>query len=274
MARQISFLRWAGGKTWFIPHFHELVRGLQFNRYFEPFLGGASIYFSLDGNHKAYLSDINDDLINAYIALRDSPNRVISLLKEYSNDEKMYYEIRESKPKSTVQRAARFIYLNFNSYNGLYRVNNMGEYNVPYGFRVASMDFQKLVQFSNKLKECDLRSGDFEITKNEIRARDLIFLDPPYTVSHIPAENGFIKYNAKLFSLDSQERLGCYIDHIKRCDAYYILTNDAHDKIKQIFDKGDRLIPLTRSCMIGGTNAVRGDVNEYLFTNIPEGRGL
>ena len=93
-----------------------------------------------------------------------------------------------------------------------------------------------------------------------------MFLDPPYTVSH--NNNGFIKYNQKLFSLDDQIRLSKLIDYIKRKDAYYILTNAAHLKVLEIFEKGDNLFTMQRASLIGGTNAERGEISEYIFSNI------
>ncbi|MCK4823375.1 DNA adenine methylase, partial [bacterium] len=98
-----------------------------------------------------------------------------------------------------------------------------------------------------------------------IRKGDLIFLDPPYTVSH--NDNGFIKYNPKLFSLEDQKRLSELIDFITSKDAYYILTNAAHKTIEEMFEKGDRLLKKNRANLIGGTNAERGQTTEYIFTN-------
>ena len=102
-----------------------------------------------------------------------------------------------------------------------------------------------------------------------MKAEDLVFLDPPYTVSH--NQNGFIKYNQKLFSIEEQYRLSAYIDYIRQKGAYYILTNAAHETILEIFNKGDRVITLDRNSLIGGKNSKREKISEYIFTNIPEG---
>ena len=105
-----------------------------------------------------------------------------------------------------------------------------------------------------------------QILKPNIKKRDLIFLDPPYTVSH--NLNGFIKYNQKLFSLEDQYRLSSLIDFIKSKGAYYILTNAAHSKIAEIFDKSDKMFKFSRANLIGGINAQRGKTHEYIFTNL------
>ena len=111
-----------------------------------------------------------------------------------------------------------------------------------------------------------LEVSDFDIVRKNIDRGDLVFLDPPYTVSH--NNNGFIKYNQKIFSLEDQYRLRTLIDYIEEIGAYYILTNAAHQTIKEIFSYGNRLIELNRANLIGGINAQRGQTSEYIFTNI------
>ena len=202
-------------------------------------MGGGSIFFSLDHNKKSYLSDANQELITTYIQVRDNASEVIKLLSDFKNTEEDYYRIRdEFVPQTPVEQASRFIYLNQTSYNGLYRVNRNGRYNVPYGFRKNwTYDSDRILQASIKLKNTRIEAGDFEINKHRIKRHDLVFLDPPYTVSH--NHNGFIEYNRNLFSLEDQNRLNEYIDYIKRKDAYYILTNAAHEAIYHIFDKAE-----------------------------------
>ena len=119
------------------------------------------------------------------------------------------------------------------------------------------------------MQNARISTGDFEINKYRIKENDLVFLDPPYTVSH--NNNGFIAYNQKLFSLDDQYRLKKFIEYIKSQGAYYILTNAAHETIREIFlTQGDRIIELQRNSLIGGKNATRAAITEYIFTNIPE----
>lgn len=265
------FVRWAGGKTWLIPHIPNIVGNLQIEHYHEPFLGGGAIYFSLDHAKKSYLSDANSQLINVYIQVRDNPQELIDFFMQFPNTEADYYRIRsEITEENTVENAARFLYLNQTSYNGLYRVNRAGRYNVPYGFRTNWIyNPERIKAASLRLKNTRISVGDFEINKYRIKRNDLVFLDPPYTVSH--NNNGFIAYNQKLFSLDDQQRLKRFIEYIKAKGAFYILTNAAHETIRDIFlTQGDRIVELHRNSLIGGRNAARTAISEYIFTNIPE----
>ncbi|MCO7126118.1 Dam family site-specific DNA-(adenine-N6)-methyltransferase [Sporolactobacillus shoreicorticis] len=262
------FLRWAGGKTWLVKYLEEILLDKSFNNYHEPFLGGGAVFLAVADPKRAFLSDLNEELVNTYVEVRDNPFEVISILKHYENTKEFYYRIREKNFTDAVQRAARFIFLNQTSYNGLYRVNQKGEYNVPYGFRSKNfLEEEKIILASKKLQNADIICADFTCIKENISEGDLVFLDPPYTVSH--NNNGFIKYNQQLFSLEDQKRLSLLIDFIKERGAYYILTNAAHETIKIIFKKnGDRMIEMSRSSLIGGEHAHRGKVSEYVFTNI------
>ena len=265
------FIRWAGGKSWLIEFVENLIKDKTINNYFEPFLGGAAVFFSLQQYRRAYLSDTNPELINTYEQVRDNPMGVLEYLSQYENTEKSYYRIRTYEPNDNLERAARFIYLNQTSYNGLYRVNKNGKYNVPYGFRTQWVyDYDRITVASQKLQNVRFKCADFSKTKYGIKEHDFVFLDPPYTVSH--NDNGFIEYNKNLFSLDDQKRLSKYIDYIKRKGAYYVLTNAAHPTIQDIFQKdGDKMIKLSRLSLIGGKKAARGQVSEYVFTNVDQG---
>lgn len=260
-------LRWAGGKNWLIKHLHTILPLDGFNNYHEPFLGGAAIFLSINPNKKSYLSDLNKELIETYMAVRDCPAQIIDMLKTYKNEENFYYKLRELEPSNIVEHAARFIYLNQTSFNGIYRVNLNGKYNVPYGHRNKDfLEAENLLKVSTRLKKASLYFADFDECIKNIKKNDLVFLDPPYTVSH--NNNGFIKYNQKIFSLDDQVRLSSLIDKIRGKDAYYILTNAAHKTIIEIFEKGDRFIEMNRASLIGGSKAKRGQTSEYIFTNV------
>lgn len=261
------FLRWAGGKSWLIKHLDYLLPKNGFKQYHEPFLGGGSIFLSVKPQGKYFLSDLNNDLIKTYRVLKNNPNLLINELKKYKNTEEFYYKIREREPLDRINLAAKFIYLNQTSFNGIYRVNLKGEYNVPFGYRNKKiLDEENLRSVSKVLKKATLFHGDFDEARTNIKKGDLVFLDPPYTVSH--NRNGFIKYNQKLFSLEDQHRLSSLIDFIKGKDAYYILTNAAHMEILNIFEKNDKKYELSRANLIGGINAERGHTTEYIFTNV------
>jgi len=261
------FLRWAGGKSWLIKHLSSIIPHQRFNSYHEPFLGGAAIFFHLKPKN-AHLSDLNQDLIDCYLQVRDNPEAVISELRHFENTEEFYYDIRGKAVEDQVLRAAKFIYLNQTSFNGIYRVNLQGVYNVPFGYRSKDFyDAGNLRAVSQSLSSVNIYQSDFNNTIDTVQPGDLVFLDPPYTVTH--NHNGFVKYNKKLFDLDSQHLLSAYIDKIKEKGAFYILTNAAHQEVKKIFAKeGDTMTEINRASLIGGKNAKRGNYAELIITNI------
>jgi len=261
------FLRWAGGKTWLIKHLSNFLPKQGFNNYHEPFLGGGSVFFHLKPP-KAYLSDLNKELIDTYEQVKTNVESVIVELSKFENNEKHYYDIRNENYSDEAKRAAKFIFLNQTSFNGIYRVNLKGVYNVPYGYRSTNyFNPENLRLVSNALSNVELFHADFNSTIDNINENDLVFLDPPYTVTH--NNNGFIKYNKKLFDLDSQFALSKYIDEIKNKGAYYILTNAAHEQVEVIFKKdNDRSQELKRASLIGGKKAKRGRYAELIITNI------
>lgn len=272
MANNTSFIRWAGGKSWLVPYVTSIIENIDYNNYFEPFMGGASIFFSIELHNRGFLSDINDELVNTFCAVQTNPQKVIDQLKLYKSDKDSYYAIRATEPKDTIQRAARFLYLNANSFNGLYRVNKNGKYNVPYGQKEVTVNYTRLVDISEKLRNVEILCRDFEAIKEKIESKDLVFLDPPYTVSK--EDTGFVGYNSTWFSLEDQKRLASLIDHINDIGAYYIMTNAAHQTILDIFQGKGKMATVERNSLIGGRNSYRGKVQEYIFTNIHEGRLL
>ena len=260
------FLRWAGGKKWLLKELDKFVNIKDYNFYHEPFVGGGAVYFHLLPN-KAIISDSNKELISTYQIIKDNPLNVIKHIKSFERSKEFYYFIRNQKYTNAVEEAARFIYLNQMSFNGLYRVNSNGDYNVPYGYREKfQFDYENLLQVSELLKNSQIKHQDFKESIANIKENDLVFLDPPYTVTH--NSNGFIHYNKKLFSLEDQYNLSDTIKTIKNIGAYYILTNAAHQTIRDIFNNGDKMYEIDRASLIGGKNAKRGNYAELILTNI------
>ena len=261
------FLRWAGGKTWLLKHLSKYLPSNGFHDYHEPFLGGGSVFFSLRPK-KAFLSDLNADLIETYDQVKKNVEKVILELSKFENTADFYYEIRSTKFNEIAQNAAKFIYLNQTSFKGIYRVNLKVEYNVSFGYRTKwFFSAEGLRSISKSLANVELNHLDFTETLPNIKENDLVFLDPPYTVTH--NNNGFIKYNKKLFDLNSQYALSDYINKVKNKGAYYILTNAAHHNIEEIFTKkNDKIFELKRASLIGGKNSNRGKYAELLITNI------
>ncbi len=264
------FLRWVGGKTWLLREIEQFLPE-QVGNYYEPFLGGAAIFFHLKQSGKLHgktvLSDINKELTDCFQQVRDDVESVIEYLGTYRNEEEFYYEMRNLVPQSPQEKAARFIYLNRTSFNGVYRVNLKGEYNVPYGYKPYKelFDFDNLRQASRLLSTAEIVCQDFEHSLKSAKTGDLVFLDPPYTVAH--ENNGFIKYNQKLFAWQDQLRLAKTIETISNKGVEYILTNAAHQNIKNLFGRFGRPQELRRYSVIGGKNAKRGLKSEYVFSS-------
>jgi DNA adenine methylase len=268
----MPFIRWAGGKRWLLKHIDGFLPPVIKN-YHEPFLGGGSIFWHLKNSKKitahTFLSDSNDELINCYDQIQHNHNAVVALLRRYRNEKDFYYEIRSMIPENKTEQAARFLFLNATSYNGIYRVNREGRYNVPFGYRKKDnlFDFDNLRLCNTMMDETvHLRSGDFSEIRHDLEEGDFVFLDPPYTVAH--ENNGFIQYNQRIFSWNDQERLAELLQHITDNHAFFVLTNAAHGSIENLFGGLGELRKLQRHSTIGGRGATRDAVNEYIFTNI------
>ena len=260
-------MRWAGGKSWLLKHLHKRFDMTSFKRLHEPFLGGAAFFLASDRVEEAFLSDLNQELIETYVAVRDELPAVLRALRKHKNTADYYYRLRASAPRTLAGRAARFIYLNQTSFNGIYRVNLEGRYNVPYGHRSKNFfEPGNLKRVGARLQGVNLQARDFAAALDNVKAGDLVFLDPPYTISH--NKNGFIKYNQNLFSLEDQHRLAGVVASIKARGAFYVLTNAAHATIAEIFGNGDQRYELSRSSVVGGKKAKRGRTTEFLFTNV------
>lgn len=227
----------------------------------------VQFFFHLNPKGKSYLSDSNPDLVNTFCQIRDNVDEVITNLKHYKNTKEEYYRVRDITHRNPIKKAAQFIFLNRTCFNGIYRVNLKGEYNVPYGFKEYRnlFEFDRYRAASKKLQNVSIECTDFEESLNNVQKGDLVFLDPPYIVNHV--NNGFVKYNEKLFSWDDQENLAKFIQKIKERKAYYILTNAKHKSVSDLFGKINKPETIIRANVIGGSKAKRGLVEELVFTN-------
>lgn len=258
------FIKWAGGKRWLLnsPNF-----GLpEFSgRYIEPFLGGGAIFFHL-APPDAILSDVNERLIATYRSIRDEWRLVQASLAEFQerHSKEFYYEERCREHSSSHLRAAQFLYLNRTCFNGLYRENLKGQFNVPLGTKtqvtLLDDDFEMA---SNILSRADLRTGDFEAVVAEAVEGDLVFLDPPYTTAHNC--NGFVKYNQKIFTWDDQKRLMEAIRDATQRGARIVLTNADHESIHELYVELGVPTVVSRPSVISGSVNSRGGTTEALF---------
>lgn len=259
------FLKWAGGKRWLASRVIELATPIR-GRYIEPFLGGAAIFFALRPS-RAILSDVNAELVNAYSAVKADHERVFSLLRthQFRHSTQYYYQMRDYKPRCEYRQAARFIYLNRTCWNGLYRVNRQGRFNVPIGTKTAVlMPTDDWTKVSQLLASAEINCSDFEASISAADEGDLVFADPPYTVKH--NFNGFIKYNDSLFSWNDQIRLRDALLAAKRRGAKIILTNANHESIRELYKKDFDLESVARASVLAGSAAHRGRYEELLIT--------
>ncbi|MGH7782707.1 MAG: DNA adenine methylase, partial [Candidatus Binatia bacterium] len=175
-------LKWTGGKRWLTPYLVEFISDTRFERYFEPFCGGGALFFQLSPK-KAVLSDTNADLINCYKQIRDNPETVIAALRRHKNTEYDYYAVRDMRPRRDSTRAARLIFLTALAFNGIYRVNFRGEFNVPYGYRTHKnpCNEEQIRSASKLLRNALLLVGDLEDMAADAERNDLLYFDPPYT---------------------------------------------------------------------------------------------
>ena len=190
------FLKWPGGKRALLPELLKFVP-TDYGTYFEPFLGAGALFFAIRPV-KAVLSDKNSDVITCFKQVRDNPQGLVTNLRRLKNSSEEYYRVRSSYPRTPGTRAARLIYLARLSFNGIYRVNLHGNFNVPYGKRThrCVCDAKNLRDTSDVLKGKRILCADFESVVKEAKKGDFIYIDPPYTVAH--TNNGFLKYNDRI----------------------------------------------------------------------------
>lgn len=259
------FLKWAGGKRW-------LFESKQFafppfsGRYIEPFLGGGAAFFESEAE-SALLGDANEKLIELYIVIRDQWEDLERLLIKHSvaHSTGYYYDLRSQQLFDPVERAAQFMYFNRVCWNGLYRENRSGQFNVPIGTKdtviLPNDDFEA---WSNVLRGVSLCDQDFEVTIDAAGKGDFLFVDPPYTVRH--NFNGFVKYNHKVFGWGDQVRLRSAVGRAVSRGAHVAMTNADHWSIRRLYSGFGRHTQLFRQSVIAGKAAYRAHSTELLIT--------
>jgi DNA adenine methylase len=260
----VPFLKWPGGKRWFVFYYSKVLP-TNYTRYIEPFLGAGSLFFHLRPK-KAVLGDINADLINVYEVIKDNWVLLENLLREHQENHgsRYYYRVRDMRPRSAVRKAARFIYLNRTCFNGIYRVNLAGRFNVPKGTKdEVVLESDNFLEIARTLSNADLRACDFEPLIADARKGDLVFADPPYTVRH--NINGFLKYNETLFSWADQERLAKSLAAARRRGATIVATNANHQSVRELYKAQKfRLSVVSRFSPISASSQSRRQFDELL----------
>ena len=260
-------LRWAGGKTWLVNQYPDLLE-VPYARYLEPFFGGAAMFIHANPP-VSHISDVNLELIECYREVAEDPVAVwtdySSLVDKHSPKE--YVNVRSTIPPTPRERAARLIYLNRSCFNGLYRVNRAGQFNVPLGSpRFHELTAASLMSFARRLKNAVVTCNDFEVTTSTANEGDLLVLDPPYTVLH--NRNGFVRYNERIFTWADQKRLADEAASAARRGVMVIETNAAHPNVialypKELFDCRH----IVRQSSVAASGDFRGEFAEVLITS-------
>jgi len=266
-----TFVKWAGGKKQLLDQFKPCFPK-QINRFFDPFVGGGAVAFFVIKNFKPkeiFLSDINGELINCLNIIKTDTEALISELMKLKqgHNKEAFYKIRAEDPKllSKLQRAARFIYLNKTCFNGLYRVNSKGGFNVPMGSYNNPLicPEEDLIEISKLLQNVTIERKQFYEIENEVKKGDFVYFDPPY---YPLKKNSFTTYTKEQFLEKEQERLAQLFNTLDKKGANVMLSNSDTKFIKKLYGEYDQKI-VKASRMINCDGKGRGKISELVITN-------
>jgi DNA adenine methylase len=261
------FLKWAGGKRQLLPRILAYVPP-QVDTYYEPFLGGGAVFFAMARAgrfRRAVVGDANEELVSCYRTIQDDVEAVIRVLAGHRYDETYYYRLRDGELEGLdpPQRAARLIYLNRCGYNGLYRVNSAGRFNVPFGryTKPVICDKDKLRAAAAALRNVEIRPRDFEDSMREATARDFVYLDPPYVP--LSKTSSFTAYARDPFGAAEQDRLALALRTLGERRVPALLSNSDCALTRKLYQGLPRhKVPVRRA--INSAAAGRGSVGELL----------
>lgn len=268
-----NLVKWAGGKSNVIDNLMNYVPPL-IGTYHEPFFGGGSLFWNLKQRgaiDKAIISDINPNLINLLIVVKKQPTDLVDELRNYAgiNREDQYYEIRnrfnlkQNNKSLDVEKAAMFLYLNRNCYNGLWRINRKGEFNVPFGFYkkyyLPSSDSIEI--YSELLQNTRILRNDFSVTMKLCKEGDFVYLDPPYHSC-----SGFTEYAGLRFTLKEQAKLAGLFGDLSESGVLLTESNSNHPDLLKLY-RGFKVIQVKGYSLISSKSDGRGITNEVIITN-------
>lgn len=267
-------LKWVGGKRQLLSEIIPLIDE-SCDNYVEPFIGGGAVLFRLQPK-KAIINDYNTELINVYRTVRDDLDGLVALLKEHEkyNSSDYYYEVRaldrtpDFDKMSNLEKAARIIYLNKTCYNGLYRVNSLGQFNSPYGKYknpniVNEVVLRAISKYLNR-NEISIRSGDYKDVLNDIEKNSFVYLDPPYIP--ISSSSSFTGYTEGGFGYDKQVELKEECDKLNSKGVHFLQSNSDCEEIRELY-KDYRIKVVKAKRAINSDAKKRGQINEVLIYN-------
>lgn len=276
VVRAKPFVKWVGGKRQLLRELQQRIPA-QFTGYFEPFVGGGALFWHLHHDperftYTPWIGDFNEELINTYRVIRDQPVPLIEQLKHFRNDKKFYYEVRawdrctSYAARSPIERAARFIYLNKTGFNGLYRVNQKNQHNVPFGRykNPKIVDAENLLACSRVLQHVHVYQGDFTRILAKVSKGDFVYLDPPYVP--LNTTSNFTGYTSLGFDLQMQYRLRDFCNQLTKQGVLFMLSHSSAELVYDLY--ADYYIDeVAAARVINSNGAGRGKVTELIIRN-------
>jgi DNA adenine methylase len=260
------FLKWAGGKQQLLGYLRQFIPK-HYNRYFEPFVGSGALFFDIQPD-KATIADINSELVNCYVVVKENVEELIEDLRKYSNSSEYFYKIRSQNPTilSNIERASRFIFLNRTCFNGLYRENKKGEFNVPFGSykNPDIIQEEKLKIASIALKGVTILEADYKTALKDAKKGDFIYLDPPYFP--LGGYSDFKRYHRVFFEKEDHEALANQFEILDKKGCYVMLSNSDTSITRNLYSKW-RVSTVQARRLINCDATKRGEITELVVVN-------
>ena len=271
------FVKWAGGKRQLLPEIEKHLPE-KFSSYFEPFLGGGALLFHIlyeNKNLKGHVSDLNSDLILAYVTIRDKLDDLIKSLQKHSNNyfsnsKSYYYAVRESNPKNQIETVSRLLFLNRTCFNGLYRVNSKGKFNVPLGRytnpNIVNEDNLRSVSLVLQSRKVSIKCRDFESVLDDAKKGDLVYFDPPY--QPVSDTANFTNYTHKSFTISDLKRLADLCLDLDSKGCRVLLSNSDSQEVSDMFtDRQWKIKKIEANRSINSNSKKRTGHYELLIRN-------
>lgn len=271
------FVKWAGGKRQLLPEIEKHIPK-KFSSYFEPFLGGGALLFHLlseNKNLKGHVSDLNSDLVLSYVTIREHLDALLKSLQKHSDNyfsdsQNYYYSVRESNPKSQIEKVSRLLFLNRTCFNGLYRVNSKGKFNVPLGRYsnpniVQEENLRSVNQFLNQNK-ISIKCQDFSSTIEKAKKGDFVYFDPPY--QPVSKTANFTSYTNSSFHFSDFKRLAKISNQLSKKGVNVLLSNSSSKQVLEMFaGKNWEIIKIEANRAINSNSNKRTGHFELLIKN-------
>ncbi len=268
------FVKWAGGKRQLVPIIEKHIPQ-EFGTYYEPFLGGGAVLFHLlckNPDVKCHVSDLNSDLVLAYVTIRDRVEELISSLQDhaknyYKNPDSYYYSVREGQPKSQIEKVSRLLFLNRTCFNGLYRVNSKGKFNVPLG-RYSNPNIvneENLVSVSHILqsKKIQISCRDFSSIISDSKKNDFVYFDPPY--QPVSRTANFTSYTNRDFTYEDLQRLVEVSERLADKGCKVLHSNSNSKEVRDLFSRDWKIVEISANRAINSDSTKRTGHTELLI---------